>query len=100
MFAKTKFLALLLFLVSLTAPQPAFALGFPREYQAISGREAIEAASRSGKPIIIYFAQPGCGWCDKVEDLLDSSKLQKDLVDNYHFVDINIARKKKSSGSE
>ena len=90
----------LLFLVAVTAAQPASSFGLPREYQAITGREAIDAAARSGKPIVIYFAQPGCGWCEKVEDLLESSKLRPVLVDSYHFVNVNIARSNDPVGKQ
>lgn len=64
--------------------------GFPRMYKAQTGRDALDAAARSGKPIMIYFSQPDCVWCDRVEHVLRTAESRFDVVDHYHFVNINI----------
>ena len=71
--------------------------GLPRAYESKSGKAAMESAARSGKPVVIYFTQENCVWCDRVENLLDRSALQEKLVDSYHFVNVDIGLGKKQT---
>jgi thioredoxin-related protein len=73
---------------------PSHAYGFPRGYLTQNGADALAAAEVSGKPLLIYFTQPDCSWCDKVEVLLDQPESRKMLSDQYHFMDIDIQRSK------
>ena len=57
----------------------------------------MEAAAKSGKPVVIYFTQENCVWCDRVENLLNRSELQSKLVDSYHFVNVDIGMANKQS---
>ncbi len=74
------------------AALPAVAV-FPKMYSATGGGEALEAAQKSGKPIMIYFWQEHCTWCTVVEDLLRRSEVRFKLVEHYHFVNIDIHSK-------
>ena len=71
--------------------------GLPRAYESKSGKTAMEAAAKSGKPVVIYFTQENCVWCDRVENLLNRSELQSKLVDSYHFVNVDIGMANKQS---
>src|SRR5687768_10887382 len=71
---------------------PAHA-NLPDAYGAVSGKEALEAARASGKPIMVYFHQRGCGWCTLVEKLLASTEMRQELARSYHFINVNIASK-------
>ena len=75
----------------------ANANGLPRAYDSKSGKTAMEASAKSGKPVVIYFTQENCVWCDRVENLLDRTELQTKLVDSYHFVNVDISMAKKQS---
>lgn len=72
------------------------AYGFPRGYLTQNGADALAAAEISGKPLLIYFTQPDCSWCDKVEVLLDQPASRELLVNQYHFMDIDIQRSRDS----
>lgn len=74
----------------------SYAYGFPRGYLTQNGAEALAAAEISGKPLLIYFTQPDCSWCDKVEVLLDQPASRALLANQYHFMDIDIQRSKDS----
>ncbi|MGH9577603.1 MAG: thioredoxin family protein, partial [Terriglobales bacterium] len=87
-------LACLAALMHFAAPSHAV---LPKMYEAQSGREALDAAKLSGKPIMVYFAQPGCGWCVAVEQLLGTSEVRFELVKNYHFVNVNIGASRDAS---
>ena len=71
--------------------------GLPRAYEPRSGKAAMEAAAKSGKPIVIYFTQQNCIWCERVEGLLNKSELQPKLAESYHFVSVDIGLANKQS---
>jgi thioredoxin-related protein len=85
-------LRLALFLLSSTVASVVVCNGFPKSYQAQSGHDALVAASESGKPIMIYFSQTNCIWCQKVEHLLKTSEMRFALIENYHFINVDIGR--------
>src|SRR6266571_6975302 len=85
-------LRLVLFLLSSTVASVVVCNGFPRSYQAQSGHEALLAARESGKPIMIYFSRADCIWCQKVERLLNTSEVRFALLENYHFVNVDVRR--------
>ncbi len=80
--------AFIIFLLIASACYPASG-ALPRMYEAQSGRDALIAAKASGKPVMVYFWQPGCGWCAVVENLLATSDFRFALVQHYHFIDVN-----------
>ena len=77
--------------------QNSHANGLPRAYEPRSGKAAMEAAAKSGKPVIIYFTQEDCIWCERVEALLNNTKLQPKLAESYYFVNVDIRLAKKQS---
>jgi thioredoxin-related protein len=83
---------LMLTLVSATAS----AIGLPAEFHATNGKRAMEAAAQSGKPIIVYFTQQNCIWCERVERLLSNSPQSAALIQSYHFVNVDIGNNRDS----
>ncbi len=82
----------ILFAVCIVCSGAAIAFGFPKMYHAQSGRDALQASKQSGKPVMVYFSQVDCIWCDRVEHLLATSEVRFTLVQNYHFVNVDIRR--------
>lgn len=74
----------------------SLALGLPRDYRPTSGRRALEAAKESGKPILVYFTQENCIWCERLEQLLTRTELNATLVQSYHFMNIDIGNNRDS----
>jgi thioredoxin-related protein len=70
----------------------AFGYGFPSGFRVESLEQAHTAASTSRKPIMLYFAQPHCRYCDIVEGFLDSATLRAAYIPSYHFVLIDVTK--------
>lgn len=64
----------------------------PGVFNAQSGPEAIQASRQSGKPIMLYFTQPACVWCERVEHLLTTSEFRFTMAEHYHSMNIDISR--------
>lgn len=90
-------LAFLGLLVLLLSPPDSLAFGFPNGYTAESYEAALAKARRSGKPIMLYFTQYGCRYCDIIEGFLDTDELRGAFVPNYHFVVIDVTRNLRGS---
>ena len=89
---KIRWMRLTVILFALGNAPVAFSYGFPAGFRVESLGQAQGAARTSGKPVMLYFTQHHCRYCDIVEGFLDSATLRAAYIPSYHFVLIDVTK--------